>query len=112
MLFSPLLGQPRVYPLVAGISGKGCAGSTGTCEVMLRCFHQNTGKILSILSVNSASTSCRESQDLFLGKGCFYICARFNWEKEPRKPKDIPHIIIKNMKCCQEKERGMMQREK
>jgi len=34
----------------------------------------------------------------------------FNWEKEPRKPKDIPYVIVRNLERCPENEREKMQR--
>lgn len=70
MLFSPLLGRSSMYSL--RISGKGCAGSTGTSEVISGYFHQNTG---NILPVNSTSISFWEGQDLSQGKGMLlYPC--------------------------------------
>lgn len=45
-------------------------------------------------------------------RDAFISVQDFNWGKETRKPKGIPRIIIRNLKCCPEEERGKMQREK
>ena len=43
-------------------------------------------------------------------RDAFISMQEFNWEKEPRKPKDIPYVIVRNLERCPENEREKMQR--
>lgn len=110
MLFSPLLGRSSMCSL--GVGNK--------WERLSRLSWDKWGDVKMFPRKHRQDIICklyfhflwRRARSVPGKRDAFISVQDFNWEKEPRKPKVIPHIMIRNLKCCPEKEWGKMQREK